>query len=203
MSLIGNLSISWPWVSRRLAQDDRDEYGDRAQNLPGIQALIKDHPTQQSGNDRVEEAYEGDRARAEPAEAPEPQRVRRDAADQDQIDQTSNIAGGQVIRKPLEHQGDGEECEATEEERPARESDGVHARWMAPAFGEDRGGPHHDHGAEHRHQSQSVQSGRRAEDQERHSTRPSRPAAIWIIRIRAPSNGTEMITTNIGLSELI
>ena len=93
--------------------------------------------------------------------------------------------------------------EAAEEEDPAGESDGVHTRWMAPAFGEDRGAPHHDHGAQHRHQS--TASNRAVERRTKSATppRPNSPARIWMLRIRAPSSGTEMITTKIGLSELI
>src|SRR4029453_13047788 len=101
--------MSWPWAARRLAQDDRDQYRDSAENLPGIEALIKDHPAKQGGNDRVEEAQEGDRAGAEPTEAPEPQRIRGDAADQDEIEQAAEVACGQVIRKPLDKQSDGQE----------------------------------------------------------------------------------------------
>ena len=48
--------MSWPWAAGRLAQDDRDQYRDGAKNLPGIEALIKDHPAKQGRNDGVEEA---------------------------------------------------------------------------------------------------------------------------------------------------
>jgi len=48
--------MSWPWAARRLAQDDRDQYRDGAENLPGIEPLIKDDPAKQGGHDRVEES---------------------------------------------------------------------------------------------------------------------------------------------------
>ena len=60
--------MSWPWAAGRLAQDDRDQYRDGAKNLPGIEALIKDHPAKQGRNDGVEEAKERHRASAEPTD---------------------------------------------------------------------------------------------------------------------------------------